>query len=492
MMRTTTSRTNATRATGWRAILIFVAILGAALAPAARAAQSVTLAWNASTGSTVAGYMIYSSADGTNYGNSLDAGTNTIWTVTGLQAGTTNYFEVTAYDTNNNQSPPSNPVEFVVPNTTNTVTVQASPASAGSVTGGGSFATGSSVTVTATANSGYTFTNWTQNGAVQSASSSYNFTLASNLTLVANFTMNPTTNTVTVQASPASAGSVTGGGSFATGSSVTVTATANSGYTFTNWTQNGAVQSASSSYSFTLASNLTLVANFTMNPTTNTVAVQASPASAGSVTGGGSFTNGSSVMVQATAKSGYTFTNWTQNGVAQSTSPRYTFTLSSNRTLVANFTTIPITNTVAVLATPANAGSASGGGSFATGSSVTATATANNGYAFTGWTQNGKAQSTSPSFTFTLATNLTLVANFTMTLTTNTSGMQLSVVNSPQRVVTVKFPVTSGNTYSVQASTDLVNWETIWQTTATSNTLVQFQDPAAPNLPTRFYRTVSN
>ena len=135
------------------------------------------------------------------------------------------------------KSPPSNPVEYVVPDTTNTVAVQANPASTGSVNGGGSFATGSSVTVTATANSGYTFTDWTENGTVQSASPSYSFTLATNRTLVANFTANPTTNTVAVQASPASAGSVNGGGSFVTGSSVTVTATANSGYTFTNWTE---------------------------------------------------------------------------------------------------------------------------------------------------------------------------------------------------------------------------------------------------------------
>jgi hypothetical protein len=42
-----------------------------------------------------------------------------------------------------------------------------------------------------------------------------------------------------------------------------VTATANSGYTFTNWTLNGSVVSSSNNYSFTLATNVNLVANFT-------------------------------------------------------------------------------------------------------------------------------------------------------------------------------------------------------------------------------------
>ncbi len=41
-----------------------------------------------------------------------------------------------------------------------------------------------------------------------------------------------------------------------------MTATANSGYTFTNWTNNGTVVSSAASYTFTLTGNLNLVANF--------------------------------------------------------------------------------------------------------------------------------------------------------------------------------------------------------------------------------------
>jgi hypothetical protein len=41
-----------------------------------------------------------------------------------------------------------------------------------------------------------------------------------------------------------------------------VTATPNSGYTFANWTANGSVVSTSASYTFTLNSNVTLLANF--------------------------------------------------------------------------------------------------------------------------------------------------------------------------------------------------------------------------------------
>ena len=51
-------------------------------------------------------------------------------------------------------------------------------------------------------------------------------------------------------------------GTFAAGSSQTVTATANGGYAFVNWTENGNVVSTSASYTFALNGNRTLVAKF--------------------------------------------------------------------------------------------------------------------------------------------------------------------------------------------------------------------------------------
>ena len=57
---------------------------------------------------------------------------------------------------------------------------------------------------------------------------------------------------------------VSGGGTFAAGSSDTVIATANSGYNFVNWTDtSGNILSSSPSYTFTVSGNVTLVANFT-------------------------------------------------------------------------------------------------------------------------------------------------------------------------------------------------------------------------------------
>ena len=71
--------------------------------------------------------------------------------------------------------------------------------------------------------------------------------------------------TITTSASPTTGGTTTGSGTFVSGSSKTVSATANTGYTFANWTENGTVASTSASYTFTLTANRTLVANFTLN-----------------------------------------------------------------------------------------------------------------------------------------------------------------------------------------------------------------------------------
>ena len=69
--------------------------------------------------------------------------------------------------------------------------------------------------------------------------------------------------TVTTSSLPNNGGTTSGSGTFAAGTSVTVTATPSSGYSFANWTENGSVVSTSASYTFTLNNSRNLVANFT-------------------------------------------------------------------------------------------------------------------------------------------------------------------------------------------------------------------------------------
>ncbi|MEA3212626.1 MAG: hypothetical protein QOE70_5683 [Chthoniobacter sp.] len=67
---------------------------------------------------------------------------------------------------------------------------------------------------------------------------------------------------VSTSVSPAGSGTTTGAGTYSSGDKVTVTAVANSGYSFVNWAVAGAQVSNSSKYTFTVVTNRDLVANF--------------------------------------------------------------------------------------------------------------------------------------------------------------------------------------------------------------------------------------
>ena len=296
--------------------------------------------------------------------------------------------------------------------TTYNITVSANPTNGGIVAGGGTYNQGQSCTVTATANSGYTFTNWTENGNVVSTQANYTFNVNSNRTLVANFTAQTQQYNITVSANPTNGGTVTGGGSYNQGASCTVSATANSGYTFNNWTENGNVVSSQANYTFTVNGNRTLVANFTAQPQNYTISVSANPAEGGTVTGGGSYQQGQTCTVHATPATGYNFVRWTENGSSVSTNPNYSFTVTGNRTLVAQFE--GQSYYIATNSNPSNGGTTSGNGLYTHGQQCTVTATPAEGYAFENWTEGGSQVSTDASYTFTVTSGHNFVANFTV------------------------------------------------------------------------------
>jgi hypothetical protein len=92
-----------------------VSFLLAAFALSVQARSSVTLAWDPSPGSAVAGYRVYQGVESRNYTSVISAGTVTTSTVAKLTGGTTYFFAVTAYDTNGLESQFSSEVIYTVP-----------------------------------------------------------------------------------------------------------------------------------------------------------------------------------------------------------------------------------------------------------------------------------------------------------------------------------------------------------------------------------------
>ena len=227
-------------------------------------------------------------------------------------------------------------------------------------------APGTSVNLVAPATdpAGYTFSQWTVNGATQPAGQkSITFAMGGDMTAVAEYTLNG--YALTVQSTPPSglsiASSTSDGGitnytktAGAYGASVNLQAPATdpSGYTFSQWTLNGAAQSGGQkSITFTMDAAVTAVAHYTAN-VGYTLSVQSTPPTGAYITSStsdGGITNytlpgvayGMSANLQAAATdpAGYTFSQWTLNGAAQADGQKsITFTMDGAVTAVAHYT----------------------------------------------------------------------------------------------------------------------------------------------------------
>ena len=153
--------------------------------------------------------------------------------------------------------------------------------------------------------------------------------------------------------------------------------------------------------------------NFQTKPLqTFTVEVSANPSNGGTVTGSGTFDEGQSCTAKATENTGYNFVNWTENSVQVSTDREYTFDVTANRNLVANFSAQPCT--ITATPEPENGGTVSGSGGYNYGDHCVLTANANPGYDFTKWTENGTQVSTNATYSFDVTGNRNLKAHFTL------------------------------------------------------------------------------
>jgi Putative Ig domain/Fibronectin type III domain len=94
-------------------VAMMVLCLG--LCASARAQGQITLGWDASPDTNVAGYLVqYGTSSGV-YSLQVDGGTNVVDIITDLTEGATYYFVVIAYDGNGVQSVPSGEISYNIP-----------------------------------------------------------------------------------------------------------------------------------------------------------------------------------------------------------------------------------------------------------------------------------------------------------------------------------------------------------------------------------------
>lgn len=268
-------------------------------------------------------------------------------------------------------------------NTQYQLTTLASPSADGSVTpaSGQYFASGATIPVTATANAGFQFNNWTSSGGSfdSTTSASTNFHMPSAAaTVTGNFV--PATTQITITTNPANLLVSVDGGTLTAaplvetwnqGSTHTIATTSpQSGgtgvqYAFSSWSDSGAI-----SHSITVPSTATIYTASFATQYQLTTAVNPSAGGTVTPTSGNYYTSGTVVPLTATANAGYSFVNWTGN-VANSTSASTSITMTAPQSVTANFSLI-------IVAAPTTTSvSSNNNPSFTTapGNSVTFTAT---------------------------------------------------------------------------------------------------------------------
>ena len=231
-----------------------------------------------------------------------------------------------------------------------------SPSGAGYTSGGGDIIPGTSVTVNASANTGWKFVKWTNSSGTEvSTNSSYTFIKASEReTLTAHFEFDPAGPSepselpykLTVIAEEG--GSVSGGGYYLTGAVANISANPNSSYYFDGWYYpNGTRFSTDASTTYTMGEGpATLIAKFQFNPD--------SPTEPGEVNGwrlkltaqdGGTVSadkyilkEGETTNVRANTNSNYRFVGWYHGESLISSEATFVFTMGNgNVTLEARF-----------------------------------------------------------------------------------------------------------------------------------------------------------
>ena len=250
------------------------------------------------------------------------------------------------------------------------------------------------------------------------------------------------------------------GGFYNAGTVVNLTATAASGYQFSNWS--GPVAAANSAATtVTMSAAETVTANFV---SLTGITIQTNPAGLQFTVDGGaaqtapqtlSLTQGSHTIAVATTQAGaagtqYVFSAWSDGGAAS-----HTITVTSSAaTYTASFTTQYQLTTAA---SPAAGGTVTPatGGFYNAGTVVNLTATAASGYQFSSWS-GSVAAANSAATTVTMSAAETVTANFVsltgITIQTNPAGLQFTVDGGAVQTAPQTLNLTQG-THTIAVAT---------------------------------------
>ena len=278
-----------------------------------------------------------------------------------------------------------------------------------------SYTSGSTVQLTATPATGYSFTGWS--GSVSGTTNPDSITVNGNKVITATFAAQ--TYALTVNKAGTGSGTVTlspSGGSYTYGTSVTLTATPATGSTFTGWS--GDLSGSSSSASLTMNSTHTVTATFAKIMYTLTVQSPTGSGSTNPATGNHTYAQGTIIQVSATPGTDWALHHWVLDGSNASSGNPFSLTMNSSHTLKAVFSNDSITNFNLTIQAPTDSGSTDPGTgvySYSQGSVVNVTASAASGWQLEHWVLDSSSVDNSNPISLTMNSIHILRAVFNQT-----------------------------------------------------------------------------
>lgn len=392
-----------------------------------------------------------------------------------------------------------------------TATVNRAGTGTATVNGQGSVTVeqGSDVTLTATPAESYLFTKWTLNEEVISQNAETTVKAMENAEYTAHFTIIGEAPDITISVEATEGGTVSIDGkesaTVKAGTEVTMTAVADEGYIFENWSVEGTAVSTNATFTTIANDNRIYTAVFSKIEKNETVTIKLYGSGGNRIIeSGGQTTNtgiltvnkGSAVTLNTESKEN-TFAFFTsgksykEGGIIISNKRPYTFTATVNTTFYFNYTELISTNfdlNTTVTATANTGGTARVDGSTTKnvklGDEITLTAIADNGYKFTRWTVDGETVGIEPVLTTIVQKETTYTANFEVMIQTITISVEAGEGGSATVNGGTSITVEDGEEFTLTATADegyvfshwsigdnVVSTEPVFTTTAESSTV---------------------
>ncbi|HIJ72910.1 MAG TPA: SUMF1/EgtB/PvdO family nonheme iron enzyme [Candidatus Hydrogenedentes bacterium] len=307
-----------------------------------------------------------------------------------------------------------------------TLTLEVVPAGAGETippAGSYTYEAGTTVGVRAVAFDTYEFVRWNVADAEYSTDAETSVTLDADTHLTAVFEpIAEDALVLTIDVEPETGGTTLpppGAHAYAAGTVVLLTAESSDGYAFTKWRVDGSEYSRESQTSFSILDDTYVTAVFESIVQHYTLTVDVNPPQGGTTSppvGSHVYPEGTTVVLSASAATGFEFVGWKRNGGDFSSQSDISVTIDSDTYLTAVFES-RATCTLRMAVFPANAGTTDppvGEHVYNAGAEMAISAVAAFGHEFVKWTLDGADFSADASSMVTIDADMTLMAEFAL------------------------------------------------------------------------------